>query len=54
MVENIDKSNSWYKNMEEYIKSIGLKNIAEYEYFLKQKAIEGLKKIPNIVIVYNI
>ena len=36
----------------EYIKSIGLKNIAEYEYFLKQKAIEGLKNIPNIVI-YN-
>ena len=36
----------------EYIKSIGLKNIAEYEYFLKEKAIEGLKKIPNIV-VYN-
>ena len=36
----------------EYIKSIGLKDIAEYEYFLKEKAIEGLKKIPNIVI-YN-
>ena len=36
----------------EYIKSIGLANIAEYEYFLKQKAIEELKKIPNIVI-YN-
>ena len=36
----------------EYIKSIGLKDIAEYEYFLKQKAIEGLKNIPNIVI-YN-
>ena len=36
----------------EYIKSIGLENIAEYEYFLKQKAIEGLKNIHNIVI-YN-
>lgn len=36
----------------EYIKSIGLKDIAEYEYYLKQKALEGLKDIPNIV-VYN-
>lgn len=36
----------------DYIKSIGLDEIAKYEYYLKQKAIEGLKKIPNIVI-YN-
>ena len=27
-VENIDKSNSWYKNMEEYIKSIGGSGLA--------------------------
>ena len=36
----------------EYISSIGLEDIAKYEYFLKQKAVEGLKKIPDIVI-YN-
>ncbi len=36
----------------EYISSIGLEEIAKYEYFLKQTAIEGLKKIPNIEI-YN-
>lgn len=36
----------------EYISSIGLEEIAKYEYFLKQKALEGLKKIPNIEI-YN-
>ncbi len=36
----------------EYIESIGLDEIAKYEYYLKQKAIEGLKKIPNIEI-YN-
>ena len=36
----------------EYIKSIGLDEIAKYEYYLKEKAIEGLKQIPNIII-YN-
>ncbi|MDE6013338.1 MAG: cysteine desulfurase, partial [Anaeroplasmataceae bacterium] len=36
----------------EYINSVGLDEIAKYEYYLKQKAIEGLKKIPNVVI-YN-
>lgn len=36
----------------EYISSVGLDEIAKYEYYLKQKAIEGLKKIPNVVI-YN-
>ncbi|MDE5715786.1 MAG: SufS family cysteine desulfurase [Anaeroplasmataceae bacterium] len=36
----------------EYVENIGLEEIGKYEYFLKQKAIEGLKKIPNIVI-YN-
>ncbi len=36
----------------EYIQKIGLDEIAKYEYFLKQKAIEGLKKIPHVVI-YN-
>lgn len=36
----------------EYVSQIGLDDIAKYEYFLKQKAIEGLKKIPN-VIIYN-
>lgn len=36
----------------EYIRSVGLDEIAKYEYYLKQKAIEGLKKIPN-VIIYN-
>lgn len=36
----------------DYIKSIGLEEIAKYEYYLKQKAIEGLKQIPNIEI-YN-
>lgn len=36
----------------EYIDGIGLEDIARYEYFLKQKAIEGLKKIPD-VIIYN-
>ncbi len=36
----------------EYIENIGLDEIAKYEYYLKQKAIEGLKKIPNIEI-YN-
>lgn len=36
----------------EYVSNIGLQNIAKYEYFLKQKALEGLKKIPN-VIIYN-
>ncbi len=36
----------------EYVSSIGLEEIAKYEFFLKQKALEGLKKIPNIEI-YN-
>ena len=36
----------------EFIEQIGLEDIAKYEYFLKEKAIEGLKKIPN-VIIYN-
>ncbi|MDE7213927.1 MAG: SufS family cysteine desulfurase [Anaeroplasmataceae bacterium] len=36
----------------EYVSSIGLEEIAKYEYYLKQKALEGLKKIPNIEI-YN-
>lgn len=36
----------------DYIKSIGLEEIGKYEYFLKQKAIEGLKKIPNLIL-YN-
>ncbi len=36
----------------EYVSSIGLDEIAKYEYFLKQKAVEELKKIPN-VILYN-
>lgn len=36
----------------EYVSSIGLEEIAKYEYFLKQKAVEELKKIPN-VILYN-
>ncbi|MDE7384785.1 MAG: SufS family cysteine desulfurase [Anaeroplasmataceae bacterium] len=36
----------------EYVTSIGLEEIAKYEYYLKQKALEGLKKIPNIDI-YN-
>lgn len=36
----------------EYVENIGLEEIGKYEYFLKQKAIEGLKNIPNIVI-YN-
>lgn len=36
----------------EYISSIGLSEIAKYEYYLKQKAVEELKKIPNVVI-YN-
>lgn len=35
-----------------YIKEIGLDNIAKYEYLLKCKAIEELKKIPG-VIIYN-
>lgn len=35
-----------------YIKEIGLGNIAKYEYLLKCKAIEELKKIPNLII-YN-
>lgn len=35
-----------------YIKEIGLDNIAKYEYLLKGKAIEELKKIPG-VIIYN-
>ena len=36
----------------EYISSIGLDEIGKYEYFLKQKAVERLKEIPNIII-YN-
>lgn len=36
----------------DYISSIGLEEIGKYEYFLKQKALEELKKIPN-VIIYN-
>lgn len=36
----------------EYISSIGLEEIGKYEYFLKEKALEGLRKIPNIII-YN-
>ena len=36
----------------EYVSNIGLDEIAKYEYFLKQKAVEELKKIPN-VILYN-
>lgn len=36
----------------EYIKSIGLDEIAQYEYYLKEKAVNELKKIPNIKI-YN-
>ena len=36
----------------EYISNIGLEDIAKYEYLLKSKAIEELKKIPN-VIIYN-
>ncbi len=36
----------------EYVSAIGLEEIARYEFFLKQKALEGLKKIPNIEI-YN-
>lgn len=36
----------------DYISAIGLDEIAKYEYYLKQKAIEELKKIPN-VILYN-
>ena len=35
-----------------YIKEIGLDNISKYEYLLKCKAIEELKKIPG-VIIYN-
>ena len=35
-----------------YIKSIGLEEIKKYEYLLKCKAIEELKKVPNIII-YN-
>ncbi len=36
----------------EYISGIGLEEIGKYEYFLKEKALEGLRKIPNIII-YN-
>ncbi len=36
----------------DYISAIGLDEIAKYEYYLKQKAVEELKKIPN-VIIYN-
>ncbi len=36
----------------EYISGIGLEKIGKYEYFLKEKALEGLRKIPNIII-YN-
>lgn len=36
----------------EYLESIGLDNIAKYEYMLKEKALEGLKHIPGLKI-YN-
>ncbi len=36
----------------EYISGIGLEEIGKYEYFLKEKALEELRKIPNIII-YN-
>lgn len=36
----------------DFLLSIGLDEIAKYEYMLKEKAIEELKKIPNIII-YN-
>ncbi len=36
----------------DYISAIGLNEIAKYEYYLKQKAVAELKKIPN-VIIYN-
>ena len=36
----------------DYVSKIGLDEIAKYEYYLKQKALEGLKKIPNVEI-YN-
>ncbi len=36
----------------EYVEAIGLDEIAKYEYFLKEKALAELKKIPNVVI-YN-
>jgi cysteine desulfurase/selenocysteine lyase len=35
-----------------YLDSIGLDEIAKYEYFLKEEAIKGLKEIPGIKI-YN-
>lgn len=36
----------------EFVSSIGLEEIAKYEYMLKEKAIEELKKIPHVKI-YN-
>lgn len=36
----------------DYISQIGLDEIAKYEYYLKQKALDGLKRIPNVEI-YN-
>lgn len=36
----------------DYVSQIGLDEIAKYEYYLKQKALDGLKKIPNVEI-YN-
>ncbi|MDE6584466.1 MAG: SufS family cysteine desulfurase [Anaeroplasmataceae bacterium] len=36
----------------DYVSQIGLDEIAKYEYYLKQKALDGLKRIPNVEI-YN-